>query len=51
MPDDDHPPATWVTRRSSPASGSTSRRAEWLVLGAICFTAIGALVAVSTRGN
>ena len=24
--------------------------AEWLVLGAICFTAIGALVAVSTRG-
>ena len=25
--------------------------AEWLVLGAICATAIGALVAVNTRGN
>jgi hypothetical protein len=25
--------------------------AEWLVLGAICFTGIGALVAVNTRGN
>jgi hypothetical protein len=25
--------------------------AEWLVLGAICLTAIGAVVAVNTRGN
>jgi hypothetical protein len=25
--------------------------AEWLVLGAICFTAVGALVAVNTRAN
>jgi multidrug efflux pump subunit AcrB len=25
--------------------------AEWVVLGAICFTAIGALVAVNTRAN
>ena len=25
--------------------------AEWLVLGAICFTAVGVLVAVSTRGD
>ena len=25
--------------------------AEWLVLGAICFTAVGALVAVSTRSD
>lgn len=25
--------------------------AEWLVLGAICFTALGALVAVNTRGD
>jgi hypothetical protein len=25
--------------------------AEWVVLGAICFTALGALVAVNTRGS
>jgi hypothetical protein len=25
--------------------------AEWLVLGAICFTAVGALVAVQTRNG
>jgi hypothetical protein len=25
--------------------------AEWTVLGAICFTALGALIAVNTRGD
>jgi hypothetical protein len=37
--------------RTRPSISTRGPNAEWLVLGAICFTAIGALIAVQFRNN